>query len=88
MPDRVPRTWLCWDKKRRCVPRAAKLGRVHCVGRRGEWQTCDASLPYFSTNMASTEPVEAEPEYDEMEDDMMGPLPVSKMEVRSTCSNV
>ena len=35
--------------------------------------------------MASTEPVEAEPEYDEMEDDMMGPLPVSKMEVRSTC---
>ena len=38
--------------------------------------------------MASPEPVEAEPEYDEMEDDMMGPLPVSKMEVRSTCSNV
>lgn len=70
------------------MPRAAKLKRVHCVGRRGEWQTCDASLPYSSTNMASTEPVEAEPEYDEMEDDMMGPLPVSKMEVCSTCSNV
>ena len=52
------------------MPRAAKLGRVHCVGRRGEWQTCDASLPYSSTNMASTEPVEAEPEYDEMEDDI------------------
>lgn len=49
---------------------------------------CDASLPYSSTSMTSTEPVEAEPEYDEMEDDMMGPLPVSKMEVRSTCSNV
>lgn len=37
--------------------------------------------------MASTEPVEAEQEYDEMEDDMMGPLPVSKMEVCATCSN-
>lgn len=70
------------------MPRAAKLGRVPCVGRRTKWQTCDASLSYSSTNMASPEPVEAEPEYDEMEDDMMGPLPVSKMEVCTTCSDV
>lgn len=32
--------------------------------------------------MATMEPAEAEQEIDEVGDDMMGPLPVSKMEVR------